>query len=147
MWYTGYNGTKTGFKMLGPGHQRRWPLWTRYPKNPIYDQNWTEDMMVVKQDATFYMFAEGFRFGRAYPFGGRLQDEPHLLTSPDGIKWTRPAARISQTARDQRPGIYGTPVRWFEDGQWYLFYEKMDLGVWLARSRDLRIWTNVQDDR
>ena len=95
-------------------------------------------MMVVKQANTFYMFAEGFRFGRAYPFAGRLQDEPHLLTSADGIKWTRPGPlEFRNSSGIKANGIYGTPVGWYEDGQWYLFYEKMDLGVWLARSRDL----------
>ena len=27
-----------------------------------------------------------------------------------------------------------------------LFYERNDEGVWLARSKDLRVWTNVQDE-
>ena len=27
-----------------------------------------------------------------------------------------------------------------------LFYERADLGIWLARSRDLKVWTNVKDD-
>jgi predicted GH43/DUF377 family glycosyl hydrolase len=147
MWYTGYNGARTGVKMLGLATSPDGLTWTRYPKNPIYDQHWTEDMMVVKQDATFYMFAEGFRYGRAYPFGGRLQDEPHLLTSADGIKWSRPGAlEFHNVHDDPMQGVYGTPTAWFEDGHWYLFYEKMDLGVWLARSRDLRVWTNLQDD-
>ncbi|HVU88731.1 MAG TPA: hypothetical protein VHD36_15525 [Pirellulales bacterium] len=147
MWYTGYNGQKTGFKMLGLATSDDGLTWTRYPKNPIYDQHWTEDMMVVKQGGTFYMFAEGFRFGRAYPFAGRLQDEPHLLTSADGIKWTRPGPlEFRNSSGIKAGGIYGTPVAWFENDQWYLFYEKMDLGVWLARSRDLRDWTNVQDE-
>ncbi len=146
MWYTGYNGAKTGIKMLGLATSRDGLAWTRYPKNPIYDKHWTEDMMVVKQNSTFYMFAEGFRFGRAYPFAKQLQDEPHLLTSVNGISWNRTGALEFRNAQgDPMEGIYGTPVAWFEDGQWYLFYEMMDLGVWLAKSKDLRVWTNVQD--
>ncbi|HEY1601246.1 MAG TPA: hypothetical protein VGG64_16715 [Pirellulales bacterium] len=147
MWYTGYNGMKVGFKMLGLATSDDGLSWTRYSKNPVYDQNWTEDMMVIKQGPKLYMFAEGFRHGRAYPFAGRLQDEPHLLTSSNGINWTRQGALAFRNAvGDPSGGIYGTPAAWFEDGHWYLFYEKMDLGVWLARSRDLLVWTNVQDD-
>ena len=49
------------------------------------------------------------------------------------------------TARPISPGPYGTPTAWFEDGTWYLFYERGDQGVWLATSKDRRVWTNVQD--
>ena len=35
---------------------------------------------------------------------------------------------------------------WFENGTWYLFYERGDQGIWLAVSKDLKVWTNVRDD-
>ena len=44
------------------------------------------------------------------------------------------------------PGPYGTPTAWRENNLWYLFYERDDLGVWLATSRDMKVWTNVQDE-
>ena len=44
------------------------------------------------------------------------------------------------------PGPFGTPTAWFENGTWYLFYERGDRGVWLATSKNLKVWTNVQDD-
>ncbi len=43
-------------------------------------------------------------------------------------------------------GPYGTPTAWLENGIWNLFYERSDKGVWLARSTDLKVWTNVQDE-
>jgi hypothetical protein len=43
-------------------------------------------------------------------------------------------------------GAYGTPFAWYEEGLWRLFYERGDRGVWLAQSRDLKVWTNVQDE-
>ena len=44
------------------------------------------------------------------------------------------------------PGPYGTPTAWVENNVWYLFYERRDLGIWLATSKDLQTWTNVQDE-
>ncbi len=29
---------------------------------------------------------------------------------------------------------------------WHLFYERGDRGVWLATSKDRKVWTNVQDE-
>ena len=43
-------------------------------------------------------------------------------------------------------GPRGTPTAWFEDDTWYLFYERRDLGIWLATSPDLAVWTNVSDE-
>ncbi len=43
-------------------------------------------------------------------------------------------------------GPYGTPTAWFENGRWYLFYERGDRAVWLAESKDLKVFTNVQDE-
>ena len=42
--------------------------------------------------------------------------------------------------------ILSTPVGYFENGKWYLFYERRDLGVWLATSTDMKVWTNVSDE-
>jgi hypothetical protein len=44
------------------------------------------------------------------------------------------------------PGPYGTPSLWIEGPTWYLFYERRDEGVWLGRSTDRKVWTNVQDE-
>ena len=147
MWYTGYNGARAGWKALGLATSSDGLTWTRFPQNPIYDERWTEDMMVVKQGGTFYMFSEGFRYGRAYPFAGQLYEEPQLLTSSDGLRWQRTGKlEFRDAAGKPIEGIFGTPTAWYEDGTWYLFYEKMDRGIWLALSTDRRVWTAVQDD-
>ena len=75
MWFTGYDGTRDGLKMLGYATSKDGFKWTRHPGNPIYRQHWVEDMMVVKRDGTYYMFAEG------------RNDVAHLLTSQNGIDW------------------------------------------------------------
>jgi len=134
MWYTGYDGTRPGIKLLGYATSADGIEWTRHPENPIYRDHWVEDMMVVKHRGTFYMFAEG------------RGDQPHLLTSTDGQRWTRqgPLDIRKVDGTPIEPGVYGTPTAWYEAGTWYLFYERRDLGIWLATSKDMKKWTKVQ---
>lgn len=136
MWFTGYDGAREGLKKLGYATSPDGLHWTRHPGNPVYDDHWVEDMMVVRHDGTWYMFAEG------------RGDQAHLLTSKDGVHWKR-IGRLDVRLTDGRPippGPYGTPTVWYEDGTWHLFYERRDAGVWLATSRDMKVWTNVQDE-
>ena len=136
MWFTGYDDTRNGLKMLGYATSADGLHWTRHPRNPVYRENWVEDMMVVKRKGTYYMFAEG------------KGDQAHLLTSTDGINWNRkgPLDIRSTDGRRIKPGPYGTPTAWFEEGTWYLFYERRDLGVWLATSKEMKVWRHVQDE-
>lgn len=136
LWYTGYDGTREGLKMLGYATSPDGLSWTRRPDNPIYQDHWVEDMMVVKRGGTYYMFAEG------------RNDEAHLLASEDRVHWTRQGPLDVRTTNGEplSAGPYGTPTAWFEGGRWYLFYERRDAGVWLATSEDMKVWTNVQDD-
>jgi hypothetical protein len=136
LWFTGYDGTREGLKMLGYATSSDGIHWTRDPRNPIYRGHWVEDMMVVKQGDTFYMFAEG------------QDDYAQLFTSPDKINWTWRGFLDIRMA-DGKPiakGPYGTPTAWFENGRWYLFYERGDRAVWLAESKDLKVFTNIQDE-
>jgi len=136
MWFTGYDGTREGKKQLGYATSADGISWNRYPKNPIYSEHWVEDMMVVRHAGTLYMFAEG------------AGDQAHLLTSKDGVKWTRQGPLDVRMANGKpiEPGPYGTPAAWFEKGTWHLFYERRDLGIWLATSKDMQVWRNVQDE-
>jgi beta-1,2-mannobiose phosphorylase / 1,2-beta-oligomannan phosphorylase len=136
MWYTGYDGTREATKSLGYATSPDGLTWTRHPENPIYDEHWVEDMMVVRQGDIYYMFAEG------------KNDQAHLLTSPDGLRWTRqgPLDVRLTSGKPIEPGPYGTPTAWHEEETWYLFYERRDLGVWLATSKDTQVWRNVQDE-
>jgi sucrose-6-phosphate hydrolase SacC (GH32 family) len=135
MWYTGYNGGDTIPKYLGYATSQDGINWERYAGNPIFNKKWTEDMFVIKNNGTYYMYAEG------------KNDIAHMLTSADGIHWEEQGDLvIRQTNGDAIPGPYGTPTVWIEDGKWYLFYEKNDLGIWLATSEDKIAWTNIQDE-
>lgn len=135
MWYTGFVNDHSDMH-LGYASSKDGINWTRYPANPIYDKDWVEDMSIIKVDSTYYMFAEG------------RGDIAHLLISKDRIHWSEQGnLNIIQTnGKPISKGPYGTPSIWRENGIWYLFYERGDLGIWLATSTDLKIWKNVQDE-
>ena len=135
LWYTGYTDINET-KFLGYAVSPDGFTWTRSKDNPIYTAGWVEDMCVVKSDGLYYMFAEG------------RGDTAHMLTSPDRIHWTEQGnLDIRRTDGNAiSAGSYGTPYAMKEKGVWYLFYERDDLGIWLATSKDFKVWTNVQDE-
>ena len=136
LWYSGYDRDQPDTISLGHATSRDGTHWTRDPRNPIFTGSWVEDVCVVKQDGTLQMFAEG------------KNDIAHRLSSSDGVHWTDHGSLDirKNDGTPISPGTYGTPAAWFENGTWYLFYERGDRGVWLATSRDIKIWTNVKDD-
>ncbi len=137
MWYTGFEGySDSTLLKLGYAFSDDGLTWTRHEENPIFKESWVEDMMVVKNDGTYYMFAEG------------EDDVAKLLTSTDRINWENQGfLDIRKVDGDPiSEGPYGTPTAWLEDGTWYLFYERNDQGIWLATSEDMEVWTNIQDD-
>ncbi len=136
MWYTGFREGPEESLSLGYATSPDGFHWTRYPDNPIFEESWVEDMMVVKQDSLYHMFAEG------------RNDIAHRLTSTDRIHWEDHGDLDIRYVNGEplTAGAYGTPTVWIEGDTWYLFYERGDLGIWLATSQDLDIWTNVQDD-
>ncbi len=135
MWYTGIDPNSPLLK-LGYATSPDGLIWTRYDNNPIYALNWIEDMMVVRHSGVYYMFAEG------------MLDQAQLLKSADGVSWER-IGQIDVRKKNGEPidpGPFGTPTAWVENGVWYFFFERRDLGIWLATSTDMKIWTNVQDE-
>ena len=138
MWYTGYRDRRGGKMALGLATSTDGIHWKRHSEKPIYDQHWVEDMIVVPHDGMYYMFAEG------------RHDRAQLLRSKDGVTWQRVGTLDIRLAdgRPIPPGPFGTPTAWYDAKQktWYLMYERRDEGIWLATSRDMKVWTNVQDD-
>lgn len=136
LWYTGYDGDRSTGMFLGRATSADGKLWRRDPGNPIVAGSWVEDVCVVRVDGMYQMFAEG------------RGDVVHRLSSKDGVHW------VDHGSLDVRktdgspisPGSFGTPTVWLEDGLWRLFYERGDMGIWLASSRDLKVWTNVRDE-
>ena len=75
-------------------------------------------------------------------------DTAHMFISTDRIHWAEQGNLDIRGTNGHSisKGPYGTPAVLKENGVWYLFYERNDLGVWLATSKDLKVWTNVQDE-
>lgn len=136
MWYTCY-AVQNGPGMLGYATSYDGLTWRKDPRNPIYTERWLEDAMVWhdERDGAYYMVAEG------------VEDQAQLLTSTDRVSWTfvrRLDVRYTDGSR-LSPGPLGTPVVVPRGGRYYLLYERLDDGIWLAVSDDLRVFTNVQD--
>jgi len=135
LWYTGYKKEDSDPKSLGYATSDDGINWKRYPGNPVFSEKWTEDMFVLKDHDKYFMYAEG------------KNDVAHLLTSENGINWQEQGDLIiRKTNGDTIPGPYGTPNVLIENGRWYLFYERNDEGIWLAKSDDHRSWINIQDE-
>lgn len=136
LWYTGYRSGQDAVMALGYATSADGIEWKRHPANPIFHDSWVEDVMVVKHDSLYFMFAEG------------SDDIAHMLTSTDKIQWRDHGSLDIRQTNGQRltEGPYGTPTVFIEEDVWYLFYERNDEGIWLATSRDRRRWQNVQDE-
>lgn len=136
LWYTGYDGDRPERMSLGRATSDDGKVWRRDPGNPVFREGWVEDVCVAKVDGTYQMVAEG------------RGDIAHRLSSSDGVRWVDHGSLEVRKADGSPivPGSFGTPTIWFENGVWHLFYERGDLGVWLATSRDLKVFTNVRDE-
>lgn len=136
LWFTGYNDGISKAKFLGYATSPDGINWTRWPGNPLTTDGWVEDMCVVKRGDTYYMFAEG------------RDDIAHLLTSKDRLHWQEQGDLDIRQPNGQpiSAGPRGTPTAWLENDTWWLFYERRDLAVYAATSKDLATWTNVTDE-
>jgi len=134
LWYTGYSKSSP-IKNLGYATSKNGLDWKRHGNNPINPQQWIEDVFVIKKGKNYYMFAEG------------KGDTTHLLVSKNKTDWQELGnLRILKTnGQAIEKGAFGTPCVIAVDDTYYLFYERDDLGIWLAKSSNLIDWVNVQD--
>ena len=131
-----YAGAKTDRKQLGLATSPDGIRWTRSPANPLLPEVWIEDVQIVRDGKRLLMVAEG------------EEDIAHALVSEDGVRW-RSEGPLDIRQADGRPisaGPRGTPTQHLHAGQRWLLYERYDAGVWLARSADGKVWTNVSDE-
>jgi predicted GH43/DUF377 family glycosyl hydrolase len=135
LYYTGYD-SPDGIRRLGLATSPDGQTWTRHPNNPLVKNEWIEDMMIVQDGEVSHLFAEG------------KDDQAHWFSSHDGLVWKRrgPLDVRLKNGDPIPPGPYGTPTVIKDNGVWNLFYERNDKGIWLARSKTLEKWINVNDE-
>lgn len=134
LWYTGYS-KKDPIKHLGYATSTDGLAWKRHSANPINPNLWIEDVFVLKKGKNYYMFAEG------------KGDTTHLLVSSNKTSW-KELGNLKIRKTNGQPidkGAFGTPCVIKVNKTYYLFYERDDLGIWLAKSNNLIDWINVQD--
>ena len=144
-WYGGWQGNYDravkNFVKLGYAYSTDGIHWTKYSGNPIYSQHWTEDMVVVKNGDTYYMFAENEYTGDG---DGATID---LYTSTDKVNWIRYGVVLSPSGIAWDSNAVGTPTVWKEANNWYMLYEGFGSGlagqVGLATSLDGKHWSRL----
>lgn len=136
LWYTGYDGSKTGIRRLGRAVSSDGLRWQREPATPLLDELWVEDVHVTRHNGQYVMVAEG------------RNDQAQWLISADGIQWQpRGTLRIVTTTGEPIPaGPFGTPALIQHGDTWYLLYERRDAGIWLASSTGFAEWKHVTDE-
>lgn len=143
MWYGGWQGqyihSEARLVKLGYAYSTDGMNWTKYPGNPIYTGTWVEDMTVVKDGDTYYMYAED---EKSEDGNGSTID---LYTSTDKINWSRQRTVLAPDGSGWEQGDVGTPTVWKEGHTWFMLYEGLMDGVagqvGLATSSDGRVWT------
>jgi hypothetical protein len=142
-WYGGWSGNYdhavANFVKLGYAYSTDGVNWTKYADHPIYDQHWTEDVVIVKNGNTYYMYAENEYAGDG---DGATID---LYTSNDRINWTRYGKVLLASGNGWESSQVGTATVWKEANKWYMLYEGFGSGsagkVGLATSSDGKSWT------
>jgi hypothetical protein len=135
-WRMWYGAAPKGERRMRLGHARSTDglTWIRDGDAPIVDA-WTEDPMVLIHDGEYHLFAEG------------ESDRTVHYASRDGLSWVRLGV-VSVRQADGTPispAPFGTPTVFLWDNTYYLFYERLDDGIYVATSHDLEVFTNVTD--
>ena len=137
-WYCGWQGpyvkNRPNLLHLGYATSPDGIRWTKHPGNPVFDKRWTEDICVVKDGETYYVYAEDESDG---------DTSIHLLTSTDKVNWL-PRGNVLEAI----PGSpweddwVGTPVVFKIGPEWHMLYEGGAPGyIGLAHSVNGSDWT------
>ncbi len=148
VWYGGwkgaYNLSTPQLVKLGYASSTDGVTWTKYSGNPIQNQNWIEDMVIVKDGGVYYMYAEDEYVGDG---NGAFID---LYTSTNKIDWARYGTVIAPSGSGWEGSDVGTPTAWKEANTWYMLYEGLGSGiagqVGLATSSDGKNWTRYANN-
>ncbi len=147
-WYGGwrgeYNHNVPRLVKLGYAFSTDGIHWQKHPGNPIYDQTWIEDVCVVKDGSTYYMFAED-----EYTGGG---DNVHIVlyTSTDRINWVKYGTVLEREGNGWEYEEAATPTVWKEGNTWYMLYEGIGRStagqIGLATSANGKNWTRYSNN-
>lgn len=144
VWYGGwsgaYNQSIPDLVNLGYAYSSDGVHWTKHAGNPITTATWTEDVSVVRDGNTYYLFAED----ESHADGDLAHID--LFTSTDRIHWTRYGTVVSgNSSIDWEAREVGTPTVWKEGQGWYMLYEGIGFStkgqVGLATSVNGINWT------
>ncbi|MBN1341858.1 MAG: glycosylase [Phycisphaerae bacterium] len=140
-WYAGWRGpydkSRPKLAKLGHATSKDGLHWTKHPGNPIFADRWVEDICVVKDGDTYFMYAEDESENKTVL---------HLLTSKDRVRWTQRGNVLEKLDGSKWEGGWvGTPLVWKEGPKWFLLYEGGPPGdVALATSKDGVHWTRSE---
>ncbi len=98
LWFTGYVDKKAGPMLLGYATSPDGIHWTRSPGNPIYADDWVEDMQVVRDGDLLYMFAEGRGPSPAFDFNRSDPLDPRRHAGCSAIEWRADLTRAVRNA-------------------------------------------------
>jgi hypothetical protein len=132
--YTGYEADKNTDEKIHYAYSEDGKTWTKSSSNPVIDSRRAEDPYVVKNDSTYYLFAEDKEAG--CPDGS---DNCYIRRwhSSDCETWTDDG-QITGVSDCQSPTV------WIEDSVWYMLYERYpdNADIALATSSDGLAWAD-----
>ena len=129
-WYTGYNSGSATDEKIHYAHSSDGVTWT---KEGVVIAQRAEDPYIVKVSGTYYLYAE---------------DKANQGADGKVRRWSFSSPTGTYTDDGQITGAgddVASPVVWYEDAVWYLFYELWPAtpsNVRLATSEDGLAWTN-----
>ncbi|MFO7826576.1 MAG: hypothetical protein R6V72_21760 [Cyclobacterium sp.] len=124
------------------------------------NEEWIQSPFFVKENGLYYMFYGGHSTGRnreGVPVQGKTRSESFdtecqicIMTSPDGLNWSRHAFDDGLSRAFTGPGEARDPCLIKIDGLWHLYYTGLEDGdpekggMFVRISRDLLHWSNYQ---
>ncbi|WP_375582836.1 hypothetical protein [Cyclobacterium xiamenense] len=124
------------------------------------NEEWIQSPFFVKENGRYYMFYGGHSTGRnrqGVPSLGKTRNESFdtecqicIMTSPDGLRWSRHTFDDGLSRAFTGPGEARDPCLIKIDGLWHLYYTGLEDGdpekggMFVRTSRDLLHWSNYQ---
>ena len=113
MVYSGYAGAYVGGQCkVGIAYSTDRKTWTKYTGNPVISSPWTEDLYLVKNGSTYYLYGED---------DGNVNIQ--LWTSTNLVDWTLQGNVLTPSASGYDKDYVGSQIVWIEGSTWHMLYE------------------------